>query len=74
MVILAQNAGFCFGVKRAVDAVEKNIDKRIVTLGPLIHNKDVVQSLRITSYNVCYTKLLRFFCLLPYFVTDIKCQ
>jgi len=45
VVILAENAGFCFGVKRAVEAVEKNIDKSIVTLGPLIHNKDVVQSL-----------------------------
>jgi len=45
VVILAKNAGFCFGVKRAVEAVEKHIDNRIVTLGPLIHNKDVVQSL-----------------------------
>ncbi len=45
MVILAKNAGFCFGVKRAVEAVEKNIGNHIVTLGPLIHNRDVVQSL-----------------------------
>jgi len=44
MIILAKNAGFCFGVKRAVEAVEKNIDKNIVTLGPLIHNKSVVMS------------------------------
>ncbi len=46
MIILAQNAGFCFGVKRAVDAVENNIDKKLVTLGPLIHNKNVVDSLK----------------------------
>lgn len=45
MVILAENAGFCFGVRRAVDVVENNIDKNIVTLGPLIHNKHVVKSL-----------------------------
>lgn len=45
MVILAENAGFCFGVKRAVEAVEKHINEHIVTLGPLIHNKDVVLSL-----------------------------
>ena len=45
MMILAKNAGFCFGVKRAVDAVEKNLDKNIVTLGPLIHNENVIQSL-----------------------------
>jgi len=45
VIILAKNAGFCFGVKRAVEAVEKHIGERIVTLGPLIHNKDVVRSL-----------------------------
>jgi len=46
MIILAENAGFCFGVKRAVDAVQNNIDKNLVTLGPLIHNKNVVASLK----------------------------
>lgn len=45
MVILAEHAGFCFGVKRAVDAVEAHIRENIATLGPLIHNEDVVRSL-----------------------------
>lgn len=45
MIILAEYAGFCYGVKRAVDAVENNLDKNIVTLGPLIHNSIVVNSL-----------------------------
>ncbi len=45
MILLAKHAGFCFGVKRAVEAVENNLDKRIVTLGPLIHNRDVVAGL-----------------------------
>ncbi len=45
MVILAEHAGFCFGVKRAVDAVEAHIEENIATLGPLIHNEDVVKSL-----------------------------
>ena len=45
MVILAKHAGFCFGVRRAVDAVEKNISQNLVTLGPLIHNRHVVSSL-----------------------------
>ena len=45
MILLAKNAGFCFGVQRAVDAVESHITEKICTLGPLIHNKDVVQSL-----------------------------
>ena len=45
MIILAEHAGFCYGVKRAVDSVENNIGKNLVTLGPLIHNKIVVDSL-----------------------------
>ena len=45
MVILAKHAGFCFGVKRAVDAVHSHIGDKIVTLGPLIHNRAVVESL-----------------------------
>lgn len=47
-VLLAENAGFCFGVKRAVDkAIEtqKKYNKKIYTLGPLIHNSDVVNYL-----------------------------
>lgn len=47
-ITVAENAGFCFGVKRAVDmTVEYNKKKesRVYTLGPLIHNDDVVKSL-----------------------------
>jgi len=47
-VIVAEHAGFCFGVKRAVDAVYENIGKyeRIYTYGPLIHNEAVVERLK----------------------------
>ncbi|MCR5848079.1 MAG: 4-hydroxy-3-methylbut-2-enyl diphosphate reductase [Lachnospiraceae bacterium] len=43
-VILAESAGFCFGVKRAVDTVYEKIEKGgiIYTYGPIIHNKEVV--------------------------------
>ena len=44
-VILAENAGFCFGVQRAVETsidIKKKYNKKIYTLGPLIHNSDVV--------------------------------
>ncbi|WP_197072364.1 bifunctional 4-hydroxy-3-methylbut-2-enyl diphosphate reductase/30S ribosomal protein S1 [Clostridium culturomicium] len=47
-VLLAEKAGFCFGVKRAVDEavrLREKYDKPIHTLGPLIHNNDVVKSL-----------------------------
>ena len=43
-VTLAKNAGFCFGVSRAVETVEKEAaaGKNVVTLGPIIHNRHVV--------------------------------
>ncbi|WP_346939368.1 bifunctional 4-hydroxy-3-methylbut-2-enyl diphosphate reductase/30S ribosomal protein S1 [uncultured Clostridium sp.] len=47
-VTLANKAGFCFGVKRAVEEtirLREKYDKDIYTLGPLIHNNDVVKSL-----------------------------
>jgi len=42
-ITIAEHAGFCFGVKRATDAVEKKLSQRqkgerIYTLGHLIHN------------------------------------
>ena len=45
-VILAKTAGFCFGVKRAVDMVYEQIElshQPIYTLGPIIHNEQVVK-------------------------------
>lgn len=47
-VKLAKNAGFCFGVQRAVDEalkIQQKHNKKIYTLGPLIHNSDVVRFL-----------------------------
>ena len=42
-IVIAEHAGFCFGVKRATDSVEKRIvqkseNERLFTLGHLIHN------------------------------------
>lgn len=45
-VIVAKTAGFCFGVKRAVDKVYEQIEhagKPIYTYGPIIHNEEVVK-------------------------------
>jgi len=46
-IVLAKNSGFCFGVKRAInialDAAKDNRD--IVTLGPIIHNPQMVEKL-----------------------------
>ena len=53
-VRLAEHAGFCFGVKRAVDSVyelTKN-DGKIYTYGPIIHNDAVVEDLKAKGVNV----------------------
>ena len=47
-VILAKSAGFCFGVKRAVETVYREAQKEgqpIYTYGPIIHNEEVVADL-----------------------------
>ena len=44
-VILAKSAGFCFGVKRALETVDAQVKKGkkpIYTYGPIIHNEIVV--------------------------------
>ncbi len=47
-IIVADSAGFCFGVKRAVGIAEDFAEKGIpaVTLGEIIHNPTVVEELR----------------------------
>ena len=47
-IIIAKEAGFCFGVKRAVDGAYKEIKngkKKIYCLGEIVHNKDVIANL-----------------------------
>jgi 4-hydroxy-3-methylbut-2-enyl diphosphate reductase len=43
----AANAGFCFGVKRAIELVEKTLEEKaeVYTLGPIIHNPQEVRRL-----------------------------
>lgn len=49
-IIRADVLGFCFGVRRAVEyalkALEENKDKKVYSLGPLIHNEIVLQNLK----------------------------
>jgi len=48
-VVLAETAGFCIGVKRALELVLKAINEKqtkIYTYGPLIHNPQVLELLR----------------------------
>lgn len=43
-ITVAKNAGFCFGVNRAVELVEQQAQsgKQVFTLGPIIHNRHAV--------------------------------
>ncbi|MBU5478929.1 4-hydroxy-3-methylbut-2-enyl diphosphate reductase [Eubacterium sp. MSJ-13] len=56
-VITAKSAGFCFGVKRAVDMVydEAGKDNRVFTLGPIIHNEQVVKDLEKKGVKVLHS-------------------
>ena len=56
-IVLAEGAGFCFGVKRALDLTAQTIRevdpaKPIHTLGPLIHNPQVVAQLKAQGIEV----------------------
>ena len=55
-VIKAKSAGFCFGVKKAMETVyqqiEANTGKPIYTFGPLIHNEEVVKELKSRGVEV----------------------
>ncbi len=46
-VILAKSAGFCFGVRRAVELAQRlaGEEKPYVMLGPVIHNQEVIRDL-----------------------------
>ena len=47
-VTIAQSAGFCFGVDRAVKMVYSELENntKVATLGPIIHNQDVVNDMQ----------------------------
>ena len=46
-ITVAKTAGFCFGVNRAIEIVNRLLDqgKRVYTLGPIIHNPQMVAAL-----------------------------
>jgi 4-hydroxy-3-methylbut-2-enyl diphosphate reductase len=48
-IILAETAGVCFGVERALrksfEVIESKADKKVHSLGPIIHNPQVIKRL-----------------------------
>ena len=53
-VRVAKSAGFCFGVSRAVELVQQAAaaGKRTLTLGPIIHNRHVVEQFAAAGVRV----------------------
>ncbi|MBQ3211550.1 MAG: bifunctional 4-hydroxy-3-methylbut-2-enyl diphosphate reductase/30S ribosomal protein S1 [Oscillospiraceae bacterium] len=53
-LILAESAGFCFGVSRSVELAEKLLEEHgeCASLGQLIHNEDVVNKLKAQGLHV----------------------
>lgn len=56
-ITVAKYAGFCYGVSRAVELVEKAAaqGKQVCTLGPIIHNRHVVEKFRQMGVRVAET-------------------
>ena len=56
-VILAKTAGFCFGVKRAVDTVYDQVGSGdVYTFGPIIHNEEVINDLKEKGVQIIESK------------------
>lgn len=47
-IVLGKTAGFCYGVKRAVEGAKKELvqNKNVCCLGELVHNKQVIENLK----------------------------
>lgn len=60
-IVVAEHAGFCFGVKRAISIAEQSSElskqgKRVFTMGPLIHNPQEVERLRRKGVELLHTE------------------
>jgi len=56
-ITIAKSAGFCFGVKRAVDTVYRESRKdNVYTFGPIIHNDEVVADLERHGVKVLHSE------------------
>ncbi len=55
-ITVAKTAGFCFGVKRAVEQVEEQLrlGKKVYTYGPIIHNEEVVREFEQKGVGILY--------------------
>ncbi len=56
-ITVAKSAGFCFGVDRAIQQVYRLLEqgKRVYTLGPIIHNPQMVEELSAKGVGIVET-------------------
>ena len=57
-LFLAEHMGFCYGVRRAVEMAKAEADKAgstVFSLGPLIHNPQMIEKLRSQGVEVAET-------------------
>ncbi len=55
-ILLASPRGFCAGVVRAIEIVEKSIEKfgaPVYVRHEIVHNKQVVENLKKKRRNIC---------------------
>ena len=62
-VNVAKSAGFCFGVKRAVETVyRESVHDHVYTYGPIIHNDEVVSDLEKQGVRVIHDIYYHIYC------------
>ena len=51
-IIVGKTAGFCYGVKRAIDGVkEESKDNKLFCIGEIVHNRQVIEDLQNKGVN-----------------------
>ncbi len=56
-IVLADEMGYCWGVRRAVDIITKagNVDQPVATIGDVIHNPQIVERLKAQGIDTAET-------------------
>ena len=74
-VIVAENIGFCFGVKKAIDAVYEQVQTggNIYTYGAITHNEEVVKDLEKKGVGVLHHPMVPSTSGCPAFPTTMIC-
>lgn len=57
-IIVGKTAGFCYGVKRAVEGAKKEVKEsgKITCLGEIVHNKEVIKKLK--KEGICFIETI----------------